>query len=46
MPVVNIRLRFVTEAEAHSQRRMDLPIVANERSDIELTYRKDLDHAR
>src|SRR5438132_12045584 len=35
--VTNVGLRFVTEAEAHGQRRTDLPVVSDENSEIELT---------
>src|SRR5882724_75018 len=40
MPVTNVGLRFVTEAEAHGQRPSDFPVVTNEDSEIELTYCK------
>ena len=40
MPVINIGLRFVTETEAHGQRRTDFPVITNESSQIELTCRK------
>src|SRR6266850_7918789 len=38
MPVTNVGLRFVTEAEAYGQRLTDFPVVTNESSEIELTY--------
>src|SRR5262245_54299278 len=36
--ILNVGLRFVTEAETHGQRRSDFPIVTNESSNIELAY--------
>src|SRR3989449_4728231 len=38
MPVTNVGLRFVTEAEAHGQHPSDFPVVTDEGSEIELTY--------
>src|SRR6266850_1661992 len=38
MPVTNVGLRFVTEAEAYGQRPTDFPVITNESSEIELTY--------
>src|SRR5207249_9452591 len=40
MAIMNVGLRFVTEAETHGQRRPDFPIVTNGSSDIELAQRK------
>src|SRR5262245_55684351 len=40
MAVVNVGLRFVTEAETQSERRPDFPVVTNESSGVELAYRK------
>ena len=38
MPVTNVGLRLVTEAQAYGHRSADFPVVTNESSEIELTY--------